>query len=77
MVRKVGDKKLDKVKESSSVKETKDVQDVSSVAGTAKVGRVGATGSASTRRPTRSMTPEERKILFELINQEDKKMFPD
>lgn len=78
MVKKIGDKKLDKVKgtkDTESVKGSGSVSGVENVKGAGGVGGVGKVGAVGKRRATKVMTLAEREELFKMINEEAEKLF--
>jgi hypothetical protein len=77
MTKKIGDKKVggvDSTRQTGSVKETGTVSQVGSVKATTGVGGVGGVGAVGKRRPTRTMTLQEREELFRMIDEEAEKM---
>lgn len=78
MTKKIGDKKIGGVKstkETSSVEGAEAVSGVTGIKPTAAVGGVRGAGGVGRRRATRTMTPEERQQLFNMISEEAEKMF--
>ena len=79
MVRKIGDKKVDKVDPTntgSRIEDTEAVSGISSIEGPSVIEGTGRVGRImGRRRPTRTMTMEEREQLFRIINEEADKMF--
>lgn len=78
MIKKITDKKLDKVKatqENDKVSDTGTVSSVSNVSSAKAVDKAGAISGLGKRRPTRTMTLEEREQLFKIVNEEATKLF--
>jgi hypothetical protein len=78
MAKKIGNKGIDSVKGSSSadrVKGTEIIDTVGKVLKTHSVAGTGAVGRIGNRRPTRTMTMQEREQLFRILNEEAEKMF--
>ncbi len=79
MVKKIGSdgKKIGRVKEADQTKEVKTTSAVTSVTkvkGAEAVSSTGAVGAVRARRPTRTMTIEERSKLFQMIDEEADKL---
>lgn len=75
MVKKIGDKKVEKLTETKSVSVTeavKQIEGVKSVAGVGKVEKVGAVSGK--RRPTTVMTMAEREAYLRMVSEEAEKM---
>ena len=78
MVKKIGDKKLDKVKSTENVGQVQEAPGIGGIGAVGKTQAVGSAGGAGTiqrRRATRTMTLEEREALMKIMNEEAEKMF--
>ena len=78
MGKKVDDKKIGGVKltrETTAVLGTEAVSEVSGVKATSGVVSVRGAGAIGQRRPTRTMSLEEREALFKLIEEEAESLF--
>lgn len=62
-------------KETKNVDAAKEVSDVDRIKGAASVGSVGGIDGASKRRPTRTMSLEEREELFKMVKEEAGNLF--
>ncbi len=78
---KVGGKKkvgsVESSKTTETIEEAKGVGQVGAIQKTGAISGVGKVGEDSKRRPTRTMTLAEREMLFEMVNEEAKKLFGD
>ncbi|MCB0334016.1 MAG: hypothetical protein KDD55_10990 [Bdellovibrionales bacterium] len=76
---KVGGKKkvggVENTKTTQQVEETKGIGQVGAIQKTGAISGVGKAGEGERRRPTRTMTVAEREKLFEMVNEEAKKLF--
>lgn len=61
-------------KETTQVERTENVTSVTGVKSATSIGAIGGATAIGARRPTRTMTLEEREELFRLINEEADKM---
>lgn len=69
-------KPTETTKEVAQTESVSEVGEVSGVRATSAVGGTkGATGAGGRRRPTRTMTLEEREQLFKMVNEEAEKIF--
>jgi hypothetical protein len=79
MTKKIGDKKLGGVKQTTQATQVSGadaVTNVTSIKATAGVGSIKGPGAISgKRRPTRLMTLEERQQLLQIVSEEADKMF--
>lgn len=75
MVKKIGDKKVDKLSDAKSVKQTESVQQVQSIKSVSGVGGVEKVGAVSgKRRPTTLMSIADRENYLRMISEEADKM---